>query len=271
MQHRRALTISLGVLPLGFLDQARAVAVDSEIVLLVDAARPGLSQTSYTRLMSSYATAFTSNQILTSIQSGSTGRIAVSLMFYGTTSSQRVGIPWMMIGNLSQAEDFATMSRNLAFPTTLTGTADVGSALTAATRTFGTETGNTGNGYESAVQIIEVATSRSPITRLRNSAISNSDNALASGVDLINSMILGTGKAAVSSFYQTNVIGSTLSGINATSSIGQLNNTLSTSMRGQLTRTIQSGATSSAAAIPEPSTWLTMLPAAIFIWKRKRN
>jgi hypothetical protein len=183
------------------MEHAQAVTVDSEIVLLVDATRSNLSQTDYNWLMNSYATAFTSAQMIDSIQSGSTGRIAVLLMFYGSTSSQIVGIPWMMIGNLSDAQQFATFANSLAMPTNLNGTADVGSGLTAAARSFGTETGNTGNGFESAVQIIEVATSDSPIARLRNSAITSSDNALASGVDLINSLILGTPKGAVNSFY----------------------------------------------------------------------
>lgn len=269
-QLRLAIALSFGFLSAGALDQAKAVTVDSEIVLLVDAARPGLSTTNHNRLMNSYATAFTNTQILNSIQSGSAGRIAVSLMFYGTTSSQRVGIPWMMIGNLSEAQSFASMLTGLAMPTTLTGTADVGSALTAATRTFGTETGNPGNGFESAVQIIEVATTRSPINRLRNSAITSSDNSLASGVDLINSMILGANKAAVNSFYQANVIGSTIDGVNATSSISPLNTTLATSMRGRLAQTVQGGASTSIAAIPEPSTWFAMFPAALLIWKRRR-
>jgi len=270
-QLRLALALSFGLLSAGALQQAQAITVDSEILLLVDAARPGLSQTNYNRLMSSYATSFTNTQMIDSIQSGSTGRIAVSLMFYGTTSSQRVGIPWMMIGNLSQAQSFAALVNSLALPTNLTGTPDVGSALTAATRSFGTETGNAGNGFESAVQIIEVATTRSPVTRLRNSAIASSDNALASGVDLINSMILGTGRAAVNSFYQANVIGSTINGVNATSLIGPFNNTLATSMGGQLRQTLQAGAASSITAIPEPSTWLAMIPAALLIWKRRNS
>lgn len=269
-QRHRAVALSMALLLGGVVQQVSAITVDSEIVLLVDAARPGLSRTNFTRLMSSYATAFTSSEVIDSIQSGSTGRIAVSLMFYGSTSSQQVGIPWMMIGNLSDAQSFATQVNALAFPTTLTGSADVGSGIAAATRSMGTETGNADNGFESSVQIIEVATTRSPVNRLRNSAITNSDNALASGVDLINSMIFGTGRAAVSNFYQANVIGSTINGVAATSSVSPLNATLPSAMGGRLAQTLETGALTSITTIPEPSTWLAMLPAALLILKRRR-
>ncbi len=112
--------------------QVRAVNVDSEIVLLVDVTRPGLSDSQFSQLMDGYASAFTSSNVIDSIQSGYYGRVAVSMMFYGNTGNQTTGIQWMEIGSLSQAQQFAAIARSLTMPFVV-GNADIGSALMAAT------------------------------------------------------------------------------------------------------------------------------------------
>jgi hypothetical protein len=81
--------MSLGIAASGWLAQAQAENVDSEIVLLVDIVRPELSNTEFNRLLDGYANSFTSSQILNSIQSGEYGRIAVSMMLYGGASAFR--------------------------------------------------------------------------------------------------------------------------------------------------------------------------------------
>lgn len=247
-----------------------AEAVDSEIVLLVDITRPGLSNTQFNQLMNGYATAFSSTQVMDSIQSGSYGRIAVSMMFYGNSSTQLVGIPWMMIGNMTQAQQFAALARNLTMPFSVS-TANVGAAITAATLSFGTETGGTSNGFESTVQMIEVATAKNQPNNTASSTRASSSGALASGVDVINALALGNQANAINNFYTANVIGSTLSGVTPTSTTSPLNGTLASTVSSMLSETVQTGATASINAVPEPGAFFGLIPATLILLKRRRR
>jgi len=262
--------MSLGIAASGWLAPARAENVDSEIVLLVDIARPELSKTEFDRLLSGYANAFTSTQVLNSIQSGVYGRIAVSMMLFADTSTQAVGVPWMTIGSAADAQSFASMVLNVTRPNAF-APSDAGAALTAAAASFGSETGHAGNGFESQVQIVEVASASSPSAAMAASTAASRTNALASGVDLINSLALGNFSNAINTFYSANVIGSTIQGVAATSSSSALNGTLATKMNGLFTETVQTGATTATAAVPEPSSLLGLLPATLLLLMRRRN
>jgi hypothetical protein len=204
--------MSVGIAAIGFLAQVRAESVDSEILLLVDITRPALSNREFDRLMDGYASAFSSSQVLDSIQSGHYGRIAVSMMFYGPSNLQTVGIPWMSIGNLSQAQQFAELARNISRPSII-AEGDVAAALTAAIPTFGTETGGVSNGFESEVQMIEIASADIPDFSTAAASAAASANALASGVDIINALALGNRTDRIEEYFASNVIGSTVDGV----------------------------------------------------------
>lgn len=265
-----ARAIALGIAVSGWPAQISAETVDSEILLLVDITRPGLSSFEFSRLMDGYATAFSSTQIMDSIQSGAYGRIAVSMMFFGNASTQVTGIPWMEIGNTTQAQQFANLARNVSRPFSVANP-DVGSALTAATFSFGTETGGTSNGFESVVQIVEVASGREPQFWAAGSAATSSANALASGVDVINALALGNRANAVDNFYTANVIGSTLNGVPATSTTSQFNGALASTISGLMTDSVQAGAAVSATAVPEPSTLFGLIPATLLLLRRRKR
>ncbi len=262
--------MSLGIAASGWLTPAGAENVDSEIVLLVDIVRPELSKTEFNRLLSGYASAFTSTQVLNSIQSGAYGRIAVSMMLFGDASTQVVGLPWMTIGSAADAQSFASMVLNVTRPNTF-AFSNTGAALTAAAASFGSETGHAGNGFESQVQIVEVASAGLPSSNLAASTAASSANALASGVDLINSLALGNFASSINSFYATNVIGSTLPGVAATSSSSAINGSLTNTMSGLFQETVQSGATVATAAVPEPTSLLGLFPATFLLLLRRRN
>lgn len=78
--------MSLSVVGIGLHGQVDAEAVDRELVLLADDNQAGLSQRPFSTLMDAYAASFTSSKVLNSIQSGTTGPIAVSLMSYTTNA-----------------------------------------------------------------------------------------------------------------------------------------------------------------------------------------
>ena len=262
--------MSFGMVTAGMLAQANAENVDSELVLLVDITRPELSPSEFNRLMDGYASAFSSTEIMDSIQSGVYGRIAVTMMLFGNSSTQVVGIPWMTIGNSSQAEQFAALARSVTRPFSIAAP-NAGTALTAATLSFGSETGGAGNGFESAVQIIEVASAGVPANSSAAATAASSANALASGVDLINALGLGNRAAAVETFYAANVIGSTIDGVAATTTTSRINGTLATTMNGLLSETVQTGATVSVSAVPEPGTLFGLIPATLLLLKRRRR
>jgi hypothetical protein len=240
--------MSLGIAGFGLHGQAYALAVDSELVLLVDVSQSGLNKNEFNTLMGGYAASFSSSEVLSSIQSGAYGRIAVSLMLYGGPSFQQVGIPWMSIGNATEAAQFAALANSVTKPNS-TGFPAVGSAITAATRSFGTETGATSNGFESALQIIDVAAAVVP--NATSSAVDTvaRNAAMATGVDLINTIALGNKATAIAAYYTTNVIGSTVTGVTATASTSPINATLTTTLTSGLTQNVGAGIT----AVPEPS------------------
>lgn len=262
--------MSLGIAASGWPVLAHAENVDSEIVLLVDIVRPELSTNEFNRLLDGYANTFSSSQVLDSIQSGAFGRIAVSMMLYGGAGSQVIGIPWMSIGSVAEAANFASLVRNVNRPSTF-AYSDAGSALTAATGTFGSETGGAGNGFESAVQIIEVASAGLPSTGMAAATAASSSNALSAGVDLINAIALGNFASSIETFYATNVVGSALPGVVATTNSSAFNSGLSTTLSGVMAQTVQTGATASLEAVPEPSSITGLIPATLLLLKRRRR
>lgn len=259
----------LGIAAVGLPTRADAENVDTELLLLVDITPRGLSASEFDQVMEGYASAFTSSQVIDSIQSGAYGQIAVSLMFYGNASTQIVGIPWMMIGNATEAATFATLARALNAPN-VGGTPAVGPALTVATLHFGSETGGAANGFESAAQIIEVAGASVP-TGSTAAVTAARDAALASGVDLINSIALGNRSAAIEAYYASNVIGGEAGGVVATSSSSAINGGLAGIIAGQVNNGVAAGASESLSAVPEPSSLLGLLSGLALLLIRRRQ
>lgn len=258
--------LSLGIASFGWVGQASAEAVDSELVLLVDVTQPGLNKNDFGSLMASYASTFTSTQVMNSIQSGTFGRIAVSLMFYGNSSVQQVGIPWMSIGNATEASTFASLLTTVQKPSS-NGAVDIGSALTAAALSFGTETGGLSNSFESNAQIIEIAASATPKT----STQATRDAVLASGVDVINSIALGNKATTIAAYFSTEVIGSTFTGVTATSSSSGINAALTAALTQEISNTVNMGAFGGGTAVPEPNTAVALMTGLGFMLILRRR
>ena len=255
---------SLGIAALGSHGQVNAEAVDSELVLLVDISRPGLRNAEFNSLMDSYASTFTSSELLDSIQSGTYGRIAVSLMFYGGSNSQQVGIPWMSIGTASEASQLAGLFGNLSRPRSW-GPVNVANGVNAAVASIGTETDGTDNGFESSLQIIDVAAASIPRFQA-GSAAAAGDAALASGVDLINTISVGRRADQVASYYSDNVIGSDVAGVQATSTSSSFGVTLTAALTDEITSAVNTPVT----AVPEPSVAIGLTGILLILFRRRR-
>jgi hypothetical protein len=264
-----AYTVLFSIVVCGVPGKANAVPVDSELVLLVDITQSGLNSQQFGSLMDSYASTFTSSQVLDSIQSGYYGRIAVSMMFFGNSNTQVLGIPWMMIGNSEDAAQFADLARSVERPSSATSP-NVAAAIQAAALAFGTETGGPDNGFESTVQVIEIASARRPQNQSASSAANASQDALISGVDLINALALGNQSAMIAEFYASNVIGSTLDEVAATVGSSPINGALNDVINQMIGTTVETGAQVSLTAVPEPSALIGLLPASLLLLIRRR-
>ena len=255
--------MSLGIAALGSHGQVNAEAVDSELVLLVDIGRPGLDKKEFDSLMDSYASTFTSSELLDSIQSGTYGRIAVSLLFYGSNSPQ-IGIPWMSIGTASEASQFAGLFDGLSRGTS-SAQVDVAGGLSAAMSLFGTETGGTGNGFESSLQIIDVAAASIPKSST-GSDTAASIATLTAGVDVINSIAVGGQADEVANYYAANVVGSEIAGVQATSTSSSFGVTLTAALTDEITSAVNTPVT----AVPEPSVAIGLTGILLILFRRRR-
>ena len=257
------LVMPFGLAGFGLLGQAHAIAVDKELVLLVDVSQSGLNKNDFDSLLGSYASAFSSSEVLNSIQSGQYGRIAVSLMLYGDSSLQQVGIPWMSIGNSADAALFTSRASRVNKPNAA-GFPAVSSALTAASASFGAETGGSSNGFESSLQIIDVAAAVEPKAANAAGDVAARTGVMASGVDLINSIAVGNKAAAIAAYFATNVIGSNVPGVLATSSSSGAINAV-------LTQSISNSLTANIVAVPETSSAIALLLSGCLALARRRR
>lgn len=262
---KRLLTgMGMMVFSMSVPQQAHALAVDKELVMLVDVSNSGLNKGEFASLLSSYSSALSSAQVLNSIQAGNHGRIAVSLMFYAGPTFQEVGIPWMSISGAADAAQFTALAAALDKPNGA-GKAGAGPAIAAAQASFGTETGGTSNGFESTLQIIDVMAAIVPTSANVNADVAGRNGALASGVDLINTIAVGSNANAIAGYYSANVIGSTVSGLPAAA-------TIHTSLNTGLNTTVMNRLGSSITAVPEPSSTLGVCFAlCLGLLRRRRN
>ncbi|MCW1924074.1 DUF1194 domain-containing protein [Luteolibacter arcticus] len=262
--------LTAGVVGFGWPQQAAAESVDSELLLLVDSTQRGLNNRDFDALMDSYADAFTSSDVMNAIQSGSYGRIAVSLMFFGNANTQVVGIPWMSIGSAAEAQTFSLLLRAINRPSS-PGSIQVDDALLAAIPLFGTETGAAGNGFESSAQLLEVVAASTPAGGSTAGVPGARNQALATGVDVINAIAVGNQAGSISTYFATNVIGGEAGGVAASSSTSAVNGNLGAFLASQVSGQVNAGAAESLTAVPEPSSVLALVSGLGLLCLRRRR
>lgn len=274
--YRRACCGWFAGLALSACAAASPVAVDTELVLLVDVSG-STTDAQFDSMMSAYGRAMTSTAVMDAIQSGQTGKIATSVMFFGGNQSQSVAVAWMEISDLSSASSFAASINSASRP--FMGRTAIGSALDAAVPLFGTETGAAENGFRSSSQVISIAgdgvdndtPSRVPD---RGVNVANARNsALASGVDMISGVAIADRNGKLNDYYTTYVIGGSVDGTTASVTSSDSYNLFEQALINQLVSEIKVGATAtlSISPVPEPSLPMLAALASVILLARRRR
>ena len=234
-----------------FADRAEGVVVDREILILVDVGK-SVSDADFSAMMLGYAEAFESSSVIAAVENGDVGSIAASLVFYSDKKEQAVGVGWMEMSTLVEAETFADQLRGVGRPFNKNKTS-IAEAMDFAVPLFGTETGGAGNGFESGEQMLLMAADgaddHSPkMNGNRDTTVADSrDAALADGVDVINALTVGAA-GSVDAYFAQFVVGGSVDGV-----LGQVQNVEDfADFGGVVAMQIQ-------AAVPEPHLGLVLL------------
>lgn len=190
------------LLPLVFVitpHEARALAVDVELMLLIDVSGSINDQTEYPLQMQGYRDAFNDPRVLSAIQSGETGRIAVRADFWSSDDQFETAVDWMVISDAASAGAFAEAIGGAPRP--FRGLTAPGQAIVRAMFNFDNE-------FESDRQVMDISGDGAQNDGLHaDTAVAF---ALAYGVDTINALAIEGDKLAStdgSADYPTQTIG----------------------------------------------------------------
>ena len=257
--------------PVLAINSAQAVAVDSEVLLLVDVSR-GLSNSDFSLMTQGIADSFRSSTVLDSIQSGSEGSVAIALVFWSGNNKQQTGVAWANISDSVSAEAFATSVEKATRPWDNSKTA-LGDAIRDTTAYFGTETGGTANGFESAVQIVNMIggseDNNTPTGSSREAAVvAARDQSLVSGVDIINAIAVTQDDPGIASYYDDFVVGGAIGTTQGTTTTAANYSSLATSFTPILASTLSIAA---ATTVPEPAASLLLTTSFGLLLFRRRH
>lgn len=190
------------LLPLVFViapHEARAIAVDVELMLLIDVSGSIDDETEYPLQMQGYMDAFNDPRVLAAIQGGELGRIAVRADFWSSANQYETAVDWTLISDASSASAFASAIGGARRP--FRGLTAPGQAIIRSMFAFMNE-------FESERQVIDISGDGSQNDGL--SADTAVNFALAFGIDTINALAIEGDKLALSdgsADYPTQTIG----------------------------------------------------------------
>jgi len=173
---------------------SRAVPVDLELQLLVDVSG-SIDAGEFNLQRDGYEAAFRDAGIIAAIESGAIGSISVQLIYWSSSANQAIGVDWTLIDDSASANSFADALAAAGRP--FGGGTSPGPAIN-----FGAPLFN-GNGFEGSRQVIDVSGDGAGNAAATSAA---RDAALASGVDAINGLVIGSSQS-LQDFYLANIIG----------------------------------------------------------------
>ena len=226
-----------------------AVPVDLELGLLVDVSG-SINSTDFNIQRSGYEAAFRDTEIISAIENGAVGSIAVTMVYWSASSQQRQVITWNQISDSDSANSFADAIAAAGRP--FSGGTGIAAALNFSVPLF------SGNGFEGTRQVIDISgdgtdnqdcISGGPnCVPLQNAR----DAALNAGIDTINGLVIfdppffGGPSDSINAedYFTINVIGGDNSFVEKTSSF----NDFGPAVRSKILSEINPP------AVPEPST-----------------
>lgn len=171
------------------------IIVDLELQLLADVSG-SVDDNEYALQLEGYANAFRSQGVIDTILAGNNGQIAVQYIEWAYEYEQAIQINWTLIDSAQAALDFADTLTNLS--RAFEGWTGVGAAIEFGAAQFAN------NGFESTRQVMDISGDGESNRGIAPSIAR--DNALASGIDTINGITIGSA-SGLQTFYQNNVIG----------------------------------------------------------------
>ena len=175
-----------------------AVAVDTELVILVDAQT--YSRSDFDLIIDSAARMFEQPSLQDAVMNGLTGKMAASVILYNI-SGESVRVPWTQLVSTMDFQNFANSVRQISYP-------NAGGNINYATAISTASSQIAANGYSGTnrqITIIDDATGfyEAGATATRAAR----DTALSSNVDVINAIAFDAQyrESAVSNFYRANI------------------------------------------------------------------
>ena len=261
----RAATLSL--LCAGIIE---AAPVDSEVVILVDGQT--FSNSSFDLMLEGVAQAFEQQSLIDSLTEGPYGVIAASVMVFSDAGTS-TAIPWMEMSSVEDLQSFATSVRSVPRPFSL-GRISYVNAITEAAASIAS---STAEGVIQQVTILEdgghfyFSDNGEQIQEAR-------DAALASGVDVINSVIYNAAgrEDLIQDYYDANVVNGGENGkatVIGGSSFGDPGEVLAATIQENIVASVSQPTIDSNAlsAVPEPSVFLLGALAGFVLLARRRR
>lgn len=266
---RRLATLVVSLIGwLMFSPPVSADPVDAELVLLVDVTR-SVSNAEFGQLMESFAQTFESAGVVDAIQAGTTGALAVSLVFYSHRNRQAVGVDWMQISDANSAATFAAALRATSRPFRQNQTG-IANALERGAGFIGDETGGPANLFESTTQgVFFVADGIDTHTQTPNGTTREEvlqgvrDDVLRDGVDVIGALTVGA-PGTVDDYFTQNVVGGQVGGIQGEATNAVSYNNLVLTMQPTLVNFI-------GGIVPEPGVAMLVLSSIPILGRRTRT
>ncbi|MGJ8723149.1 MAG: DUF1194 domain-containing protein [Roseibacillus sp.] len=267
----RSLTFSRAI-ALSWLCSEVAISapVDSEIVILVDGQT--FSQASFDLMLDGVADAFEQQSFIDSVTGGPYGSIAASVMVF-TGGGSYTAIPWMEMSSAGDLQAFSSSVRNVAAPASF-GLISYVDAIAAGAASIAN---STAEGVIKQMTIIEdggyffFSDTGAEIQAAR-------DSALASGVDVINSVVYNSDgrEDVIQDYYDANVVSGGPNGqanVIGGSSFGAPGGALGEAIQESIGETVSQPTIDSnnLAAVPEPSVALLGAMSGLALLVRRRR
>ncbi|WP_448567950.1 DUF1194 domain-containing protein [Thalassotalea ganghwensis] len=176
---------------------ANLIEVDLELQLLADVSY-SVDAKEYALQLQGYSNAFRDANVISAIESGTIGSIAVQYIEWSGSADQAIQLDWTLID--SQASAYAFADALDALTRAFDNNTAPGSALNFGSSLF------FNNDYDAARQVIDVSGDGNQNQGSSTSAAR--DAALAAGIDTINGITIGDA-SGLQDFYKQNIIGGT--------------------------------------------------------------